>query len=67
MPERRAAPHGQPFELPDFYLPHPARLNPHRERADAHSKRWARGMGYLGTGDEPGLWAQPLHAQLASR
>ena len=60
MPERPVSA-GQPFELPDFYLPHPARLNPHRERADAHSKRWAREMGYLGTGDEPGLWPEEVY------
>ncbi|MBO2446177.1 germacradienol/geosmin synthase [Actinomadura barringtoniae] len=47
--------------MPDFYLPHPARLNPHRERADAHSKQWARGMGYVGTGDEPGLWPEEVY------
>ncbi len=37
----------QPFELPDFYLPYPARLNPHLEGARAHSKAWAREMGIL--------------------
>lgn len=31
----------QPFELPTFYMPYPARLNPNLERARAHSKRWA--------------------------
>jgi germacradienol/geosmin synthase len=31
----------QAFELPDFYVPHPARLNPHTERARAHSAAWA--------------------------
>ncbi|MGW4525756.1 terpene synthase family protein [Amycolatopsis sp. NPDC004378] len=34
----------QPFALPEFYLPHPARLNPHLDRARAHSKAWASGM-----------------------
>jgi germacradienol/geosmin synthase len=38
---------GQPFELPDFYLPYPARLNPHLERARAHSRDWAGRMGFL--------------------
>ncbi|GAA3761024.1 germacradienol/geosmin synthase [Spinactinospora alkalitolerans] len=35
------------FELPDFYLPHPARINPHLERAREHSTEWARRMGML--------------------
>jgi germacradienol/geosmin synthase len=42
---------GQPFELPDFYMPYPARLNPHLGGARRHSKEWARGMGFL----EPAL------------
>lgn len=37
----------QAFDLPDFYLPHPARLNPHLERTREHSAGWARGMGML--------------------
>ncbi|MFI6477883.1 germacradienol/geosmin synthase [Nonomuraea sp. NPDC050663] len=28
----------------DYYLPYPARLNPHMERARAHTKRWAHDM-----------------------
>ncbi|MCR6487614.1 germacradienol/geosmin synthase [Amycolatopsis sp. OK19-0408] len=31
-----------PFVLPEFYLPYPARLNPHLEQARTHSKAWAR-------------------------
>jgi germacradienol/geosmin synthase len=38
----------QPFELPEFYMPYPARLNPHLEGARAHSKAWAYEMGILG-------------------
>ncbi|MFI5717825.1 germacradienol/geosmin synthase [Nocardia sp. NPDC051750] len=38
----------QPFELPDFYVAHPARLNPHVEAARAHTKHWAFEMGMLG-------------------
>ena len=38
---------GRPFELPDFYLPYPARLNPHLARARAHSRDWAADMGFL--------------------
>ncbi len=37
----------QPFSLPAFYLPYPARLNPNVERARAHSTAWARDMGML--------------------
>lgn len=37
------------FTLPDFYLPHPARLNPHLERTREHSTGWARRMGMLDT------------------
>ncbi|MEU8247695.1 terpene synthase family protein [Nonomuraea sp. NPDC048916] len=43
----------QPFELPDFYLPYPARLNPHVEEAREHSERWARDMGML---EGSGIW-----------
>ncbi|MEV1167270.1 terpene synthase family protein [Nonomuraea sp. NPDC049784] len=45
----------QPFELPDFYMPYPARLNPHLEEARLHSKQWARDMGML---DDPGVWEE---------
>ncbi|GAA0491681.1 germacradienol/geosmin synthase [Streptomyces sp. NPDC046215] len=43
----------QPFELPDFYMPYPARLNPHVERAREHSKAWARGMRMI---EGSGIW-----------
>ncbi|UQA92603.1 family 2 encapsulin nanocompartment cargo protein terpene cyclase [Streptomyces halobius] len=45
----------QPFELPNFYVPHPARLNPHLESARKHSKKWARGMGMLEGSD---IWEE---------
>ncbi|MEV7602121.1 germacradienol/geosmin synthase [Kitasatospora sp. NPDC089797] len=45
----------QPFALPAFYLPYPARLNPHLEQAREHSRRWARGMGML---EGSGIWEQ---------
>ncbi|MFD8226429.1 germacradienol/geosmin synthase Cyc2 [Streptomyces massasporeus] len=45
----------QPFELPHFYLPHPARLNPHVDEARAHSTAWAREMGML---EGSGVWEQ---------
>ncbi|MFC8145224.1 germacradienol/geosmin synthase Cyc2 [Streptomyces paradoxus] len=43
----------QPFELPHFYLPHPARLNPHVDEARAHATEWAREMGML---EGSGVW-----------
>ncbi|MET9730700.1 germacradienol/geosmin synthase Cyc2 [Streptomyces sp. NPDC006458] len=45
----------QPFELPHFYMPHPARLNPHLDEARAHSSAWAREMGML---EGSGIWEQ---------
>ncbi|MEU8969290.1 germacradienol/geosmin synthase Cyc2 [Streptomyces monashensis] len=45
----------QPFELPHFYMPYPARLNPHLDEARAHSTRWAREMGML---EGSGIWEQ---------
>lgn len=39
----------QPFELPDFYVPWPARQNPKLEIARAHAKTWAQEVGILGT------------------
>ncbi|NLU67121.1 family 2 encapsulin nanocompartment cargo protein terpene cyclase [Streptomyces sp. HNM0574] len=45
----------QPFQLPDFYVPYPARLNPHLERARRHSKEWARGMGMV---EGSGIWEE---------
>ncbi|BDH16105.1 family 2 encapsulin nanocompartment cargo protein terpene cyclase [Streptomyces hygroscopicus] len=45
----------QPFELPHFYTPHPARLNPHLETARTHSKKWARTMGML---EGSGIWEE---------
>lgn len=43
----------QPFELPQFYVPYPARLNPHLERARTHSKAWARDMVMI---EGSGIW-----------
>ncbi len=37
----------QPFDLPEFYMPYPARLNPHLDRARAHTGRWAEEMGFF--------------------
>ncbi|WP_424215332.1 terpene synthase family protein [Streptomyces sp. BI20] len=33
--------------MPAFYVPHPARLNPHLERARAHTLEWAESLGML--------------------
>ncbi|GGK49078.1 terpene synthase [Planomonospora parontospora subsp. parontospora] len=44
------------YELPDFYLPHPPRLNPHLETARAHTRAWAADMGML---DDPDIWDAP--------
>ena len=41
------SPTSQPFELPKFYTPYPARCSPSLERARAHSKAWARDMDML--------------------
>ncbi|GHG21970.1 terpene synthase family protein [Streptomyces zaomyceticus] len=45
----------QPFVMPDFYVPYPARLNPHVEAARTHTREWARGMGML---EGSGVWEQ---------
>ncbi|MFD3472702.1 germacradienol/geosmin synthase [Streptomyces sp. NPDC058682] len=45
----------QPFQLPDFYVPYPARLNPHLEDARAHTKKWARAFGML---EGSGVWEE---------
>ncbi|MEU6119655.1 terpene synthase family protein [Streptomyces sp. NPDC047117] len=45
----------QPFHLPDFYTPYPARLNPHLEAARTHSRAWAREMQML---EGSGIWEQ---------
>lgn len=42
----------KPFKLPDFYMPYPARINPHLESARVHSKAWAYEMGILGSKKE---------------
>jgi germacradienol/geosmin synthase len=49
----------QPFELPDFYVSWPARLNPNVEAARAHTKAWSREVGILDTPEEdatPQIW-----------
>ncbi|HEY5834097.1 terpene synthase family protein [Streptomyces sp.] len=43
----------QPFELPRFYVPYPARLNPRLEQAREHSKAWAREFTMI---EGSGIW-----------
>lgn len=45
----------QPFTLPDFYVPYPARLNPHVEQARQHTKSWARSIGMV---EGSGIWEE---------
>lgn len=47
----------KPFTLPEFYLPHPARLNPQLTYAREHSAAWAARMGIL---DERGPAGEPV-------
>lgn len=48
----------QPFNLPEFYMPYPARLNPNLEAARRHTKAWARRMGMLAPAPQA-PWARP--------
>lgn len=51
----------QPFQLPDFYVPWPARQNPNLDIARAHSKMWARQIGILGQNHDknsPEIWSE---------
>ncbi|MER5772099.1 terpene synthase family protein [Streptomyces sp. NPDC001985] len=45
----------QPFVMPDFYVPYPARLSPHVDTARVHSHAWAREMGML---EGSGIWEE---------
>ncbi|MFF2324647.1 MULTISPECIES: germacradienol/geosmin synthase [unclassified Streptomyces] len=45
----------QPFTLPDFYVPYPARLNAHVEEARRHTKQWARSIGMV---EGSGIWEE---------
>ncbi len=48
----------QPFKLPDFYMPYPARLNSNLEGARRHSKAWAIRMGMLEPQDGVVVWTE---------
>ncbi|MDQ1429121.1 MAG: germacradienol/geosmin synthase [Acidimicrobiaceae bacterium] len=51
----------QPFVLPDFYVPWPARLNGNLEGARHHSRAWAYEMGILGPPRDAGtpeVWSE---------
>lgn len=48
----------QPFRLPDFYMPYPARRNPHLEQARTHTKRWARTMGFFEPQQGHHIWSE---------
>jgi germacradienol/geosmin synthase len=48
----------QPFRLPEFYVPHPARLNPHLDSARSHAKAWAREMEMI---EGSGIWDEQTY------
>ncbi|WP_117208702.1 terpene synthase family protein [Allorhizocola rhizosphaerae] len=51
----------QPFDLPEFYVPYPPRLNPRLEPARQNSKTWAYEMGFLDGEDHPrsrAVWSE---------
>ncbi|GAB3718959.1 terpene synthase family protein [Amycolatopsis oliviviridis] len=56
----------QAFTLPEFYVPHPARMNPHLEAARAHSMAWARQMGMLDSPAPSGdvVWTEQALAKM---
>ncbi|MFD6065839.1 MULTISPECIES: terpene synthase family protein [Amycolatopsis] len=56
----------QAFTLPEFYVPHPARMNPHLEAARAHSMAWARRMGMLDSPSPSGdvVWTEQALAKM---
>ncbi|EFG64817.1 germacradienol/germacrene D synthase [Streptomyces sp. SPB074] len=52
----------QPFTLPDFYVPYPARLNSHLEAARVHARAWARSSR-----SPIGDWSEGVHARAWAR
>ncbi len=56
----------QAFSMPDFYLPHPGRINPHLEHSRSHSTAWAAGLGMLDTPAPGGgvVWTEEALARM---
>ncbi|MEU0468653.1 germacradienol/geosmin synthase [Amycolatopsis sp. NPDC006131] len=56
----------QAFTLPEFYVPHPARINPNLEGTRAHSMDWARRMGMLDAAKPGGgvVWTEAALAKM---
>ncbi|WP_414941526.1 terpene synthase family protein [Amycolatopsis sp. cmx-11-51] len=56
----------QAFTLPEFYVPHPARINPHLAAARTHSMAWARQMGMLDSPAPSGdvVWTEQALAKM---
>ncbi|RSM77044.1 Geosmin synthase [Amycolatopsis sp. WAC 01375] len=56
----------QAFTLPEFYVPHPARMNPHLEAARTHSMAWARQRGMLDSPAPSGdvVWTEQALAKM---
>ncbi|RSN53547.1 Geosmin synthase [Amycolatopsis sp. WAC 04182] len=56
----------QAFTLPEFYVPHPASMNPHLEAARTHSMAWARRMGMLDSPSPSGevVWTEEALAKM---
>ncbi len=56
----------QAFTLPEFYVPHPARINPHLETARTHSMAWAQAMGMLDAPTPSGdvVWTEQALAKM---
>ncbi|MCK9874273.1 germacradienol/geosmin synthase [Frankia sp. Ag45/Mut15] len=49
----------QPFTLPEFYVPYPARLSPHLDIARDHSRVWARAMEMIDPPEgELAIWTE---------
>ncbi|WP_344839873.1 terpene synthase family protein [Actinocorallia longicatena] len=45
--------------MPEFYLPYPARLNPHVDATREHSRQWSYDMGILSApGGGPPIWTE---------
>lgn len=45
-----------PFTMPEFYMPFPARRNPHVDAAGDHTRKWAEQMGMFGP--EQRAWSE---------